>query len=399
MKILHLSDLHLGVSFKSLKGYNVGRHVNENILDNIEKCFRYAVDNQIDTVLISGDIFNNIFVSYYYAHRLVDKLKILYDKRIPVVMVAGNHDAPKMRGMHTPLVVLSRLGIENIHYQEGLPDKPIKLDVNGEKIGILPLPYIPISSADDHNEKIREFIEVMIKEMSDVDIRILVTHYDVAGARYSESDPLANSYYKLIASISPSSFMPEEFDYIALGHIHLHQVIRGYDNMYYSGSIDRMNFGEAGEDKGFIIVDLERGSSPKVDFIRVDPVKMVSTPDLDVGDEDPLSNIIDFLEDKDIEGSLLRINIRTNITGWRKLREKESTLDNYLLTNRKVVGYRIDRDIRRVKGEIEIGKLRLDRGDWLLEMMEKYIESLGEIKPEDKAEMKKYVRKLFEELQ
>ncbi len=396
MKILHLSDLHLGVSFKSLRGSGVGRYVNNHILHNIEEAFRYAVENSIDLVLLSGDLFNNMYSSYIYAHHLVSKLKILYDNRIPVVIIAGNHDTPKMRGFHTPLVVLSRIGIENVYYQEGLPNTPIHIESGGYSVGILPLPYIPISDPETARDRISDFIEMHLKHMKKVDIRLLIAHYDVSGSRYSIHDPYSNSYYRIMR-IPSSSLKPEEFDYVALGHIHLHQRIKGYENMYYSGSIDRMTFGEAEEEKGFIVVEIERDKPLKTKFIPVSALKMIVTPKLDINSEEPLNSIINYFEEIDIEESLIRIRGKTSASGWRKLREGFSNLDRYLLAERKAVGYRVDLSIPEISGGVEVDRPRFERGDWLIVMIGKYIDSLTGIPPRDREEMKKYVKGIFRE--
>jgi DNA repair exonuclease SbcCD nuclease subunit len=165
-----MSDLHLGVSYKSLRGRDVRGYVNNNILSNIEYAFSYAVDNSVDLVLISGDIFNRLYLSFYYASKLASKLKVLYENGIPVVIVAGNHDAPKVRGIHSPLAMFSEVGLDNIYYFEGLREKPLELSVDGHLIGLIPLPYIHISDISTASPKISRYIRDQYELIKDKDI-------------------------------------------------------------------------------------------------------------------------------------------------------------------------------------------------------------------------------------
>jgi exonuclease SbcD len=101
------------------------------------------------------------------------------------------------------------------------------------------------------------------------------------------------------------------WDYVALGHIHKHQELNNgqHPPIIYPGSLERIDFGEEGERKGFVMVELERGKA-KWEFIPVDARRFV-TIRLDVTtSDDPLTQILDELTQHPIDGAVVRVIIK-----------------------------------------------------------------------------------------
>jgi exonuclease SbcD len=396
LRVIHVSDLHLGVPFKSVRGNDVRKKINDNILSNLKNIVNYVVENEADLFLLTGDIFNSIYLSNFYSHKLVSTLRRLYEERIPIVMIAGNHDAPKIRGFHIPLRVFNEIGFEGLYFYEGTQDKPLILDIGGFTVGIIVLPYIHMRGDKDLEERVSKYIRGLYDGVKSCDYKLLLVHYDIKGARYSESDPYSTSYFS-VYRLPPESLNPDLFNYVALGHIHLKQGIPGYSNMFYSGSIERVNFGEANEKKGFLVIDIE-GASLDIKFVETDPVRMVVTPILEVGGLDPVSELVNILDAYDTNNSLLRVRIRCDPGVRREIRENISRLDAYLLENRNVLGYRLDFEERRFFHDFE--EIEVIKGtEWLLNMIYEYIESVKGVGEADKNMMKRYVNRVFEEVE
>ena len=387
-----MADLHLGVSFKSVRGKNISKVVNNHVLDNVEKAFRYAVNNGIDVVLIAGDIFNNLYVSLNYSYALASKLSLLYEHGIHTIIIAGNHDAPRVRGIHSPLTVLSQLGVDKVYYQESLPDKALKMNLNEGCLGVIPLPYFQPTERKYFQDQLSKLIRELYADIENCDYKILIGHYDVKGAKYSEVDPYTNSFYN-ITRISPETLEPSLFNYIALGHIHLHQSIKGYDNIFYSGSIDRMSFGEASEKKGFLDIELYENSF-KVKFIESSPLKMYTTPFLEVSETDPISSVIQYLDTVELENMLLRIRVKADSVTWSLIKDSMSKLDKYLFEDRNVLGYRVDPYMRNVYAQLKFERMSVDK-DWLREALYKYVDSISGVSYKDKDEMKRLITSLL----
>ncbi len=394
MRILHIADLHLGVSFKNVRGRDIARTVNKHILSNVEKAFKYALDNNIDIVLIAGDIFNNLHSSLNYSYALASKLSLLYKHGIYTVIIAGNHDVPRVRGLHSPLLILPELKVDKVYYQESLPEKALKIDFDEGCLGIIPLPFIQPSEKKSFQNKLSVLIRSLYSGIKNCDFKILIGHYDVKGARYSEEDPYTNTFYD-ITRISPKTLEPELFNYVALGHIHLHQSIKGFDNMFYSGSVDRISFGEVSEKKGFLNVELY-GNSLHVKFVETNPLKMHVTPFLEVDRTNPVSTIIQYLDTVELKNKLIRVKVKADYVTWSIVKDSMGKLDKYILDERKALGYRVDPYLENIYAQLKLEKISLDE-DWLRESLDKYIDSLTEFPRKYKIKLKKLLSILLSE--
>jgi exonuclease SbcD len=239
------------------------------------------------------------------------------------------------------------------------------------------------------------YVDELYNYIRGCDFKIMVAHYDVHGARYSEIDPLSNSFL-MIYKLKPMSLRPDHFDYIALGHIHIYQEIPGYKHMVYAGSLDRVNFGEVDDKKGFVVIDIEEGGVDKK-FIPVNPIKMIVTPVIELDAENPVGSIINHLDSLEIGESLIRLRVRGDSLSIKAIRDDYRRLDKYIVEDRGGIGYRVDDD--RISFRVDIGDIEFEAGsDWLLDMMFRYIESLDGLEKWERERMRDYLVKLFESL-
>ena len=107
--------------------------------------------------------------------------------------------------------------------------------------------------------------------------------------------------------LSPGLVRNPAFDYVALGHIHKHQVLHEQPPVIYSGSIERIDFGEEKEDKGFVVAEVERRRA-SYQFVRTDARPFV-TIDVKVQSDDPTTEILSAIAARNIEESVVRIII------------------------------------------------------------------------------------------
>lgn len=395
LRVVHVSDPHLGVRFKQLIGRDVHKFVNSHILDNIRLSVDYAIEAGADLYILTGDVFNKIYHSLEYSHSLIDILMRLIDAGIYVVIIAGNHDIPRVTNIHNTLYVVNKLGLDKYVFIEEPLEEPTVYRVGGSKVGIVSLPYVHI--LDNPRRKIEKHVVSQYEKISDTDYKILATHMDVHGAKYSESDTLIRSFYMLPYRIHPETLHPELFDYVALGHIHLHQPIRGYENMWYAGSIDRVNFGEVGQAKGFLRVDIDGGVS--TEFIETKPLKMFIIKELVFRRGFTPSDFISYMEEySGLEDSLLKIEAVFDRDSWEVFRSKLDRIREYLLVNRGVRGFIVLPHYIHVSPDIQVeGLVSLDRG-WIEKRLREYIKSLREIEKEDREHMLGYAVKFLRDV-
>ncbi len=390
IRLVHVSDFHLGVRFKQLIGVDVESFVNNRILNNIGYSVDYAIENNADLYLVTGDIFNKLYQSLEYSHRLIDHLLKLVDNNVSVLLIAGNHDVPRTRGVHNALYLVNKLG-GGIRFIEIPCEKPIEFSLDGAKLGVVPLPYVYIYSRASN--KIGKYIRDMLDKMGRVDYKVLAAHLDVSGAKYSDMDLFIRSFYMLPYRVNPDILYPNSFNYVALGHIHISQAIPGYPNMWYSGSINRVNFGEASEPKGFLQVDID--GELDVKFVEVSPIKMRVVKGLVYRKG---FNIDDFFSDLeelgDLEDSLVKIEVIFDRDAWRDFRGAEDRIKRYLLESRRVKGFAIVHTFTRIAPQLSISKaLSLERG-WIIDRLREYIEAL-ELPKDERKLMMEYAIKLY----
>lgn len=274
MRILHTSDWHLGRSLYGRKRYAEFTNFLEWLLETIQT-------QRIDTLLIAGDVFDTNTPGtraqeLYY--------KFLYQVAASccrhVVVIAGNHDSPSF--INAPKELLLAL---NVHVVGAMTD-----DLNSEVITLshagLPeaiicaVPYLrdkdiriiePGETIDDKNSKliqglknhyaevckIAEIKQKAIKDASGVHVPIIgMGHLFTAGGKTTEGDGVRELYVGSLAHVHVDTF-PTSIEYMALGHLHVPQVVSGRDNLRYCGSPIPMGFGEAKQTKQVIIVQLE----------------------------------------------------------------------------------------------------------------------------------------------
>ncbi len=159
------------------------------------------------------------------------------------------------------------------------------------------------------------------------------------------------------------------WDYVALGHIHKHQDLnpQGYPPVVYSGSLERIDFGEEGEEKGFCWVELQR-SETTWSFVPV-TARPFRTISIDVrSEEDPTAVVVDALERAETEGAVIRLQVQLRadqIPGLRE-REVEGALAD---TASFIVAREIEDEARARLGELSPETLAP------LELVERYFES------------------------
>lgn len=348
IKILHTADLHLGISFRSLKGRDIEERRRSDFRNSLRYVVDKAIEEKVDLFLISGDVFHRInpnpddFV--FFGEQIGRMTKL----GIKVVIIAGNHDKPKVRGKLHPLNALKKANAPNFDFFQSTPRKPLVLDVKGKKVGVFPLPYIDPSSLYNEEVKYDRFlnnrVRVMLEsdEAKHLDYKILMAHLTLSRAKKKNISML---YYK-DPSVNPDDILASEFDYVALGHIHENQNLR--DNVWYSGSIERIDFSEADETKYFNIVKLGNGSII-VEKVEIPTKSMHNIPYEKLSNAiDPVGEVVEYLKslNLELEDSLVKLRIRGNDAAVNSLKNAIVKLEKALLEELKISGYMLE-----LKGE------------------------------------------------
>lgn len=271
MKILHTSDLHIG---KYIGTYDL-KEDTEYVLNQVVDT---AIRERVEVVLISGDVFDRPNPSEEAIKMYVSFLKELLDKNIKVIAISGNHDSGIRLSAYKDILGKG-------YFVEGEFNSPMrKVSLNDEygPINFYMLPFFTpfIVKSNLKLEKGLEnydlaMDEIIKRENIDTSQRnIILAHQFVAGFKFGGSEEdfsYSNGDEKNVAGVGIISLDKfQNFDYVALGHIHKPQKI-SRETIRYSGSLLKYKTSEIdGPDKSVVIIDLKEKGNIEV---KLDPIK------------------------------------------------------------------------------------------------------------------------------
>lgn len=271
MKILHTSDLHIG---KYIGTYDL-KEDTEYVLNQFVDT---AIRERVEVVLISGDVFDRPNPSEEAIKMYVSFLKELLDKNIKVIAISGNHDSGIRLSAYKDILGKG-------YFVEGEFNSPMrKVSLNDEygPVNFYMLPFFTpfIVKSNLKLEKGLEnydlaMDEIIKRENIDTSQRnIILAHQFVAGFKFGGSEEdfsYSNGDEKNVAGVGIISLDKfQNFDYVALGHIHKPQKI-SRETIRYSGSLLKYKTSEIdGPDKSVVIIDLKEKGNIEV---KLDPIK------------------------------------------------------------------------------------------------------------------------------
>ncbi len=263
MKIVHTSDWHVGRRWKGIQRLDEVEAVLDDLAGFIE-------ERSIDLVLHTGDVFESRSPQAE-AEQLVNRFLVRVGRSgARMLVIAGNHDDPlrlDARSLLTEHVNVQILGRPRPASRGGTRTLVTR---RGETAVIAALPFASpgawVSALDLAGEEASarsqyaRMFELAVQDLRGSfrpdAVNILMAHTHIEGAQFGESERRVHIAEDWAAS--PKS-LPSNASYIALGHIHRPQRIDAPAPAYYAGSLLQMDFGEAGEEKSFVVVTASPG--------------------------------------------------------------------------------------------------------------------------------------------
>jgi len=339
IRLLHLADIHLGM--ENYGTYDPKTGLNSRLFDFL-KCFDFAIDyafnNKIDLVLFAGDAYKSRDPSPTYVKEFSKRIYKLASGGIPTVLIPGNHDLPSITRKASALDIFKALEIKNVYVSR----KPevIKISLKNQEIQVATLPWFTPQMLLDLEErkkksaqelyqllntKIVQIIENLTKQTSPEIPAVFLGHISVAGALFGSeqkitiSKDIAIPLYPLTKSV---------WQYAALGHIHKYQILNENPPVIYSGSIDRIDFGEEKEGKGFVEVGINKipnsTFSTSFKFISVPSRKFLTIKvDLENTSIDPNKTVLDVIQKYELKNKVVRTIISGPANLLEQISEKE----------------------------------------------------------------------------
>jgi exonuclease SbcD len=381
IRLLHFADLHIGME-------NYGRldpatGVNGRALDflhRFDELIDYGLEREVDLVIFAGDAFKTRSPNPTYQRAFARRVKRLTDAEVPIVLLVGNHDLPTMVQQASSVDIFRTLDVPNVVV--GWEERVHRIETRRGIVQVAVVPYPVRQRLLAHDEYRGLSIEQLDRAVQDIvtaNIQalarqldphlpaVLAAHLSVSGATYgSERSVMIGRD----AVILKSALTDPAWDYVALGHVHLHQSLNGDERppVVYAGSLERIDFGEEEQPKGFCWVELARGDTAW-EFVEV-KARPVVTVRADVREAlNPVMALQQEVVAHDLKDAVVRLIVKLQDNQEPLVRDRDVRA---LLSDAYFIGG-INREVER-EARVRLGNLSpeemTDR-----ELLVKYLEA------------------------
>ncbi len=335
IRVLHFADVHVGMENYGRIDPATGTSTRvRDFLDRLDEVIEFALQQEADLAIFAGDAFKNRDPEPTQQREFARRIKRLADA-MPTFLLVGNHDMPAMAAKASSVDIFHALDVPGVMVGQ----KPGAQVVQTRR-GPLFLAWMPypmrnrLLTREEHAGKSIEELELALREAVSTILRdlaaqaaqhdmprLLVGHFSVAEAKLgSERSVMLGRD----VAVNRSALADPIWDYVALGHIHRHQDLNqgSYPPVVYSGSLERIDFGEEGEQKGFCWISLARQETT-FRFIPV-TARPFQTLEVDVRQaEDPTAAALAALAKQSLAGHVVRLRLRLLASQEPALREAE----------------------------------------------------------------------------
>ncbi len=404
IRVLHFADIHIGMENYGKTDPHTG--LSSRVVDflrRMDEMIDYARENDVDLVIFAGDAFKtrqpNPTYQREFAHRIRDLSELA-----PVVMLVGNHDLPPTLLKASSIEIYETLRVPNVLVAADYELHEVMTKRGPVAVGCAPYPIrsrlledqrtagLTIGETDALlQEKLTDILDELAVKADALDMpRLLTGHFTVSGAVVGSerSIMLGRDIAVLLSALADS-----RWDYVALGHIHKHQNLTdgkpGLPPVVYSGSMERIDFGEEGDPKGFCWVELARHET-RWQFVELHARPFVTlTADLRTV-ANPTDKVVKLIARHDLNDAVVRLLLELSPETEARLNE------NILRDELKRVGvYQIAGVRKQVESPTRARLGANPEGLTHIELLERYLIS-KEIPEDRRDELLEAAHPIFE---
>ncbi len=319
IRLIHFADLHVGMENYGRLDARTGTSSRvRDFLDRMDEVVDYALENQADVAIFAGDAFKTRDPDPTQQREFALRLKRLAEN-MPVLLLVGNHDLPGMASKATSVDIFGVLDVPHVIVGSEPAGQVVETRRGPFFLAWMPYPMRNRLLTQDQNrgksvaeldQALRTAVSTLVEDLARQAAvhempRVLCGHFSVAEAKLgSERSVMLGRD----VAVYKSELAEPVWDYVALGHIHKHQDVNAdaYPSVVYSGSLERIDFGEEKEIKGFCWVELAREET-EWNFVPVD-ARPFLTIRVDAREsDDPTTAVVHAIEKCDIEGVVVRL--------------------------------------------------------------------------------------------
>lgn len=263
MKLIHLSDLHLGKRVNEYSMIEDQKYILDRIIDIIDS-------EKPDGIIIAGDVYDKTIPPAEAVQLFDDFLVSLANRNLQVFIISGNHDSPERLSFGSRL-----MDIRGIHFSPVYNGNVEPIQINDEFgiVNIFMLPFIKPANVrrffDEEISTYTDAVNIAIKQMNvNKDNRnLIITHQFVTGALRTDSEEISVG-----GTDNVDATVFEDFDYVALGHIHRPQKCLS-ENIRYCGTPLKYSFSESKDCKSVTVVELKEKGNILLKTVELKPLR------------------------------------------------------------------------------------------------------------------------------
>lgn len=329
IKLLHTADLHVGMENYGRMDPETGIHGRVmDFLRRLTDMADYAIEEGIDLFIFAGDAYKMRDPNPTFQREFARRIKRIADAGVPVVLLVGNHDLPPVQRRATSISIFDTLQVPNVYV--GADYGVLKITSrSGQQVQVATAPYPlrqdHIAREDGEGKSVEELDRLLSERLTAriMDLAhqvrqdketpaILVGHFSVDEAAHgSERNIMVG---RDVAVDRSAALADPAWRYVALGHIHKHQSLNHDEQppIIFSGSPERIDFGEEGEAKGWVVATIGEGQTIwKFEEQYRRPTRPFRTIKVDVRDaEDPTAEAVRAIEKAgDLSQTVVRLQI------------------------------------------------------------------------------------------
>ncbi|MBI4771363.1 MAG: exonuclease SbcCD subunit D [Chloroflexi bacterium] len=335
IRLLHFADIHVGM--ENYGKLDPATGVSSRVADflaRLDEITDYALEHEADLTVFAGDAFKSRDPDPTQQREFARRIKRLADA-MPVLLLVGNHDLPGMAQKASSVDIFGALDVPNVTVGRAPEGKVVNTRRGPVYLAWMPYPMRNrLLSREEHAGKSIQELELALREAVGSIVadlareaethampRVLAGHFTVSGARLGSERTVMLG--KDVA-VSKSALADPAWDHVALGHIHKRQDLNegSYPAVVYSGSLERIDFGEEREEKGFCWVELARGAT-RWQYVDVAARPFVTLRADVRASDDPTAHVLNIVQNRDLAGAVVRVAITLKAGQQAALRERE----------------------------------------------------------------------------
>jgi exonuclease SbcD len=352
MRVIHFADLHIGVELygRPLAERSWSTRM-QDFLDAYDELVEYALAERADAVIFAGDAYKSREPSQTHQREFARRIRRLSEAGVATFLLVGNHDLPSAEGRAHALEIYRTLGVPNVYIGDasmlGGGRRPVVMETRAGPLQVAFLPWPQVSRwLANHPDAGSLTIDQQMQQVEDEMGRLIADEAaaidpaipSILTAHVSINDWLvrenAGSEKWMTVGTAPtmlkSALCDGSFDYIALGHHHNRMDLKLNTPCFYAGSMQPVDFGEEGQDKGFMVFDVDpsrragdrlRGSgAPQFRKVRA---RRFVTVEAKPREADPTPEVCAAIARASIEDAIVRLEAHVTPEQERLFRRAE----------------------------------------------------------------------------